>query len=231
MKRTGSLLERPTKKANLQRQPSVVLGDVIMADRFGGRRPKSSGVGLAPEKKYNDVTFNADATTTGSIVALNQMAAGDTALLRDGNKILMKSIQLRFTTELESLAQNAVCRFMIVYDKQTNLVNPTIAGAGTGPLDSIAPTSLRQIATTSRFKILKDMTFAINSTSNTAGALQIQYHDAYVKIPNDCQFCQFADGAAGAPNSGGLYLMFFSNIAAGATDVNVVGQARLRFFG
>jgi hypothetical protein len=194
-------------------------------------RTRLTGVGLKPELKFNDSSFNADATTTGSVVALNQMAAGDTALLRDGNRIKMKSIQLKFTLELEAITQNAVCRFLIVYDRNTNLTNPTIATAGTGPLDTITVQSLRQVATVSRFKVLYDKSFALNSTSDTATALQIQFEEVFVKIPLDCQDTAFADGAAGAPISGGLYLMFFSNIAAGATDVNVAGQARLRFWG
>lgn len=186
---------------------------------------------LGPELKFNDMAFAADATTTGSVVALNQMAAGDTALLRDGNKIQMKSIQLRFTLENEANTQNNAVRMMIVYDKQPNLSNPTIATAGTGPLDTITIQSLRQVATMSRFKVLSDRVYTINSTSDTAGALQIIHDEVFIKIPLDSQLTQFADGAAGAPQSGGLYLMFFGNVAAGAADCNVLGQARLRFWG
>jgi hypothetical protein len=201
----------------------------VTTTRVASRR--STSVALKPELKYNDASFAADATTTGSVVALNQMAAGDTALLRDGNKILMKSIQLKYTVECEAVTQNVVARFMIVYDRQTNVTNPTIATAGTGPLDSISPVSLRQVATTSRFKVLYDKVVVLNSTTTTATALQIAYEECFVKIPTDCQMTQFADGATGAPQTGGLYLMFFSNIAAGATDANVNGQARLRFWG
>lgn len=214
--RTAPKSTRPTKRAKTQ---------------FVPKAPAIRRVLLAPELKYNDASFNADATTTGSVVALNQMAAGDTALLRDGNRIKMKSLQLKWTMELEALAQNAVCRFMVVYDRNTNITNPTIATAGTGPLDTITVQSLRQVATVSRFKVLYDKVVPLNNTSDTAGALFITYEEAFIKIPLDCQDTSFSDGASGAPMSGGLYLMFFSNIAAGAADVNVSGQARLRFWG
>lgn len=195
------------------------------------RRKTISLVGVAPELKFNDVAFVTDATTTGSVVSLNNFAAGDTNLLRDGNRIKMKSIQLRFTLENEALNQNNAVRMMIVYDKQTNLTAPTIATAGTGPLDTITIQSLRQVATVSRFKILCDRVYVINSTSDTAGALQIIHDEIFVKIPLDSQDVAYGSGGATEPVSGGLYLMYFGNVAAGAGDVNVLGQARLRFWG
>jgi len=193
------------------------------------RRTKPSV--LSPELKFNDNAFATDATTTGAITALNQMAAGDTALLRDGNKILMKSIQLRFTLENEALNQNNAVRMLVVYDKNANLGTASIATAGTGPLDSITIQSLRQVATMSRFKVLSDKVYVLNSTSDTAGALQIIHDELFIKIPKDCQLTAFADGVSGAPITGHLLLMYFGNVAAGAGDVNVLGQARLRFWG
>lgn len=222
--------QRGFKKPRLQRQPSIVLQDVVMADRFQGVRRKPQA-GLAPELKFNDVSFVTDATTTGAVISLNNFAAGDTASTRDGNKILQKSIHLKYTCELESLAQNAVCRFIIVYDGQPNLAAPSIATAGTGPLDAITPTAMRQIATVSRFHVLSDNTFEINSQSDTAGALAIRYFETYIKIPEKYQAVTFGSSGATEPVTGGLYLMYLSTVAAGATDVNVVGSARLRFIG
>lgn len=208
---------RPTKF----RKPSAVKA----------KRARTSGASIAPELKFNDGPFTTDATTTGAIIALNQMAAGDTALLRDGNKIIMKTIQLRFFMQLEASTTNAIVRMFIVYDRNSNLGNPSIATAGTGPLDTITIQSLRQVATVSRFKVLWDQVYTLNQQNDTATSLQIIHDEVFVKIPADCQKTAFADGVAGAPISGGLYLMYFSNIAAGATDVDVNGQFRLRFWG
>lgn len=194
-------------------------------------RKKSVGVGIGQELKFHDVSFTTDATTTGVVVALNHMAAGDTALLRDGNKIRMKSIQLKWTSQLESIAANAVCRFMIVYDRQPNGVAPTIATATTGPLESISVVSMRQVASSTRFKVLYDHVFALNNTSDTAGAFQIRNDECFIKIPEEAQFASFVDGNAGAPQTGGLYLMYMSTLAAGASDVDIEGRARLRFWG
>lgn len=201
------------------------------------KKAKTSGsytptrVAVAPELKFNDNSFLTDATTTGAIVALNNMAAGDTALLRDGNRIQMKSIQVRFTAQTESLAANALIRMLIVYDKNSNLSTASIATSGTGPLDTISITSLRQVATTSRFKVLSDRVYALNNQSDTAGAFAKMHDEIYIKIPSDCQNTAFADGNAGAPISGNLLLMYFSDIAAGAGDVDINGQTRLRYYG
>lgn len=192
---------------------------------------KRVGVGIGQELKFNDVTFNTDASTTGTVVALNHMAAGDTALTRDGNKIRMKSIQLKWTSELESLAQNAVVRVMIVYDRQPNAAAPSIATAATGPLESISVNALRRVDTVTRFKVLYDNTYSLNNTNDTAGAFQIRFDECFVKIPEDCQLASFVDGNAGAPSTGGLYLMYMSTVASGATDVSMDGRARLRFWG
>ena len=215
------------RKASTQKGPKTFKRQKVA----GTKTYRTKSVVLAPELKYNDNAFATDATTTGAIVALNNMAAGDTALLRDGNKILNKSVQLRFTLENEASNQNNVVRMLVVYDKQPNLATATIAGAGTGPLDSITIQSLRQVATASRFKVLMDRVYNINSTSDTAGALQIIHDEIYFKVPEDCQMTQFADGASAAPITGNLLLMYFGNVAAGAGDVNVLGQARVRFLG
>jgi hypothetical protein len=194
-------------------------------------RRRSVGVGLAPELKFNDVAFVTDATTTGAVVALNQMAAGDTALLRDGNKIRMKSIQLRFTLQNESVTVNNIVRMMIVLDRQPNAANPTIATAGTGPLDTITIQSLRQVATVSRFKVLWEGIYTLNNENDTATCLKIVHDEVFIPIKDKDQLTVFADGASGPPINGGLYLMYFGNTAAGVTDVDVLGQARLRFWG
>lgn len=219
MKRKLSSTAKKPKPA-LKRQKTLVIQAVPV---------RASG--LKAELKFNDASFSTDATTTGAITALNNMAAGDTALLRDGNRIKMKSIQLRFTLENEAQNQNNAVRMMIVYDRNANLSTASIATAGTGPLDTITIQSLRQVATVSRFKVLWDKVYVLNSQSDTAGALCITHDEVFIKIPSDCQDTAFADGTAAAPISGNLLLMYFGNVAAGAGDVNVLGQARLRYWG
>lgn len=214
------------KKPRMSRQPSVVLGDVIMADVRRGR--KSSPVGLAAEKKFFDSITVTDATTTASVLSLNNMGAGDTALLRDGNKILCLSVQLRGSFQLESLAANSIVRYMVIHDKNANGTAPTAAQVFEG---TPAVTALKSIGNASRFTTLLDKTIVINNQSDTAGAMAKAYVSEYIKVPRDLQLAAFTDGTAAVPISGSLSLLIIGDIAAGAADVDVVMSTRIRFIG
>lgn len=198
--------------------------DVVMADQQ--RRKSQALVGLTQELKFNDTAFNTDATTTGAIIALSTFAAGDTSLLRDGNKILVRSFELRVRLELEAVTQNAVCRFLLVRDKNANIAAPpTIAGS---IITAVSPEALREIAYMSRYDVLMDKTITINEGS---GAVQKAFFKKYIKVPQDQALTSFSDGTAAIPVSNSYSLIYLSDVAAGATDVNVFGNCRMRFVG
>lgn len=206
MKRKTTVKEvRPAKKQRTTSQPRMA-------------------VSLAPEVKYMDVAFATDATTTTVVVPLNSIPTGDTALTRDGNKVAQRALELRVRMELEAITQNAVARFVVVHDKNANVAAPIWATV----FDSATPESLRLIATLSRYTILMDKTVTIN---NNSGATQKGFFKKWIKIPPELQLVTFADSGTGVPVTGSLTLMYLSDVAAGATDLNVNGQARLRFIG
>lgn len=213
------------KPRTLARQPSVVLGDVIMQDVGRGRR---ANVALAPEKKFFDSVQITDASTTATILNLNNMAAGDTAITRDGNKIICRSIQLRGTFQNESLAVNNVVRYMVIHDKNSNGTAPTLAQVFEG---TPAVQGMKSISNASRFTTLLDKTVVLNNSSDTAGAFQIVYISEYIKVPQALQLSAFADGTGAVPISGSLSLIIIGSTAAGANDVDVIMNTRLRFIG
>lgn len=191
-------------------------------------RTKKANVSIGVEKKFFDSVTVTDATTTTSVLNLNNMGAGDTALLRDGNKILCKSIQLRGSFSLEAVSANAIVRYMIVHDKNGNGTAPTAAQVFEG---TPAVQALKNIGNASRFVTLLDKTIVLNSTTTTATALQKEYISEYVKIPQNLQLAAYADGTAAVPITGSLSLLIISDLAAGAADVDVVVNTRLRFIG
>ena len=222
--------KRPFKRPRPSAPVLAAAADVVMRDAFGGgrgRRPPAA-VALAPEKKFFDSVTITDATTTASILNLNNMAAGDTVLLRDGNKIICKSIQLRGTFQNESLAQNNVIRYMVIHDKNSNGTAPTAAQVFEG---TPSVQGMKSIANASRFTTLLDKTVVLNNLSDTAGAMAFAYISEYVKIPANLQLSAFADGTAAVPVSGSLSLIIIGSTAAGATDVDVIMNTRLRFIG
>lgn len=215
------------RKATFQKQ-----GTGKKAKTTGAAAQVKAGASLTDELKYNDVAFATDATTTATVVDLNNFAAGDTVNLRDGNKVSMRSLELRVALELEAITQNATCRFVVVVDKNANAAAPTFSGSVvTSVFDAATPAALRQISTMSRFTILMDKTFVINQSASNAGGVQKFFFKKYIKIAPFLQLASWGSNAAGVPLSNSLSLLYISDVAAGVADVNVAGQARLRFVG
>lgn len=205
----------------------------------GRKKPKVAAVArkssalkdLTPELKYNDVSFNTDATTTETVVALTTVAAGDTALLRDGNKVICKSLELRIHLTNEALTQSNVVRFVVVKSIQANAAAPTWSSgnATTDVFDASTITARRATTTATKYKIIMDQTLVVNQFGSTGGALNMEYFHKYMKLPDEVT--QYGDGTASVPMTNAYYLLYLGSTAAGATDCDVVGTARLRFVG
>lgn len=218
MKRKASTQTGAAKKKPALERQGAVYG-------YAALTRKKSSLTLTPELKYNDVTFSTDATTTETVVSLTNFAAGDTALLRDGNKIQPKSLNLRVSFANEALTQSNLIRCVVVLDKQPNAVAPTYATV----FDAATVVAQRQVATASRFTILCDDVVTLNALSGTGGAVSKAFWQRYISLPS--MITTYSGSAAAEPYTNGLYFMYLGDTAAGATDVDVVGSARLRFLG
>lgn len=193
-----------------------------------GRRQLS----IKPELKYNDVTINTDATATETVVALTTIAAGDTALLRDGNKIIVKSIEFRILVANEALTQGNAVRFALVKSMQANAAAPTwfVGTVTTDVFDASTVTARRSVVTASRYKVLMDEVIVVNQEGGTGAAVSQAYFHKYLKTFKE-EITQYGDGTASVPMTNAYYLMYVGSVAAGATDLDVAGTARLRFVG
>jgi len=180
---------------------------------------------LLPEPHYFDADLGGDATTTPTIVPLASVGAGDTNVVRDGNKIAMRSLNLRISYDTESIAQNVRARFVVVVDLQSNGTSP----AWTDVYDSATIESQRLVSALPRFVVLMDKTVSINSTTSTAGAFQKAFFKKHIKLPNIV--ANYASAAAAVALTNSLTLMYISDVAAGGTDLNVAGRSRLTFVG
>jgi len=219
-KRTGSSSSKqPTKKPRLARQNA--------SGNLGAK--KSRRVTIGEELKYNDVNFNTDATTTETVVALTTFAAGDTALTRDGNKIIPKSLELRILCTNEASTQSNTIRFVVVKSMQANGAAPTwFAGAaGQDVFDELSVTARRAVETASRYKIIMDHIEVVNQTNSTSS--NQAYIHKYMKLTEE--IITYASSASSVPITNAYYLMYLGTTAAGIVDEDVVGRARLRFVG
>jgi hypothetical protein len=191
---------------------------------------RTKSVSIGEELKYADTAIAGDATTTETVISLSSIAAGDTALTRDGNRAIYKSVELRINVANEAATQNNTVRFVVVKSMQANQAAPTWntgAGALTDVFDASTVTARRNVATASRFQIMMDKTIVLNQS--TTGALQQAYIHKYFKLPQ--VLTTYADNQNLIPMTNAYFLMYVGSTAAGVVDTDVVGTARLRFVG
>lgn len=185
------------------------------------RRPLS--VAIAPEKKFFDVAVSQPANISTTTVGLTAIGAGDTALLRDGNKLIVKSIHVKLTGANKTLTANNTVRFALVKNLQAN------GGSTlwTSVYDSSTITAHRNVQTASQYKVIWDEVIDVNQGSD--GALQRFSFEKFVKLPPDVT--TYAQAAAQDPMTNSYSLLYIGSNVLGATDLSVSGSVRVRFVG
>lgn len=173
------------------------------------------------EKKYIDTTvtscFPATTVTTWGISLLNGVSQGLTMNARVGNKIQMKSIQLRLVTPAYV---NDLTRIRVIYDKNTNGATPAV---GAIILEQDDNTAMIEKNTAGRFITLCDEYI---DHSESAATNYMEWHK-YIKC--DLPVVYQADGATvSVINAGGLFLMINHGGATFATQA-IASYARVRF--
>lgn len=188
--------------------------------RTGGLLPNPTNV----ERKWKDTQVLDDATSTASITCLNLMTQGAGPSQRIGQRILVKSIQLRAHISREDVASTTteVMRIMLYYDRQPNGALPAITDINV----TNATASLRSMANTGRFFCLMDENVVI-STANGGNSYEI--FDKFIKCNLPVYYNAGNAGTIADLSTGSLLLIYVGDQAAGADDINVVANARLRY--
>lgn len=181
---------------------------------------------VRPELKHYDTDLSGNYVNVDSFVqGLTAIGQGDTDVLRDGTKIMIKSLQIRFAlsatsdiTELES------CRLVLV---KTNWNNATeVAPTWANVFKETNVNSLREIdgQRSQQFQVLWDRTFKL--MYDTDGTMRNRVDTKIFKRFNhECTF----DGSATIPQTGGLWLMGVGTLSTGLTYIPINGYARVRF--
>lgn len=223
---------------------SIFILQSTMLATSGTRKRSASGsrtvkrVRLAPkyaaprqELDFLDTAVVTDATTTAVVLLLNGMAQGTTASTRVGRKIMIKSIQWKISAAAESLLNQVGSRihWALVWDKQSNGAAP----AYTDIYDTATPTSMFNISNSSRFVILKSDDVVVTGVNNngtnmaTVGAHQII--NGYRRCELPVQYNAGNAGTVADIQTGGLFLVYVGDIAAGTSDVDMTGVVRIRY--
>lgn len=195
--------------------------------RFGTGRSNNAQI----EKKFYDTPLSLPASTgvTSTTQATGQIAVGiaqgTSASTRIGQKIIIKSIQVKLNATLAAGATDTdIVHVYLVQDTQTNGVQATYADVfdTSGDIGS----EMRNMANSNRFKILKHFTFRLNADAGVAAAFggDYQQDECFIKCNIPIMYNSNA-GAITEIKTNSLFLLHGSN----AGVATVTGNARLRY--
>lgn len=215
-----------------------------------GLVPAARHVSRAPELKSMDVAPNTQVlNTAANFDVLNAVPVGSAFYNRIGNKISMKSLELRGYIAQTANAGTGVAeyiRIVILYDAQANGAYPTWADiftsyAGDGTTTSTSVDFLN-INNRERFKILMDDTICVTNNANTAltnatagfadyTKNEVNIH-RYIRLKN--MVCNYkgstSPGIIGDIATGSLILVTLGNIVSGMEKYNLQWASRLRYY-
>lgn len=203
-------------------------------DRTGGYYGRFSGPGA--ELKFFDTALNfnfdatAEAASTAATGQLDLIPQGVTESTRIGRKACIKSIQVEATVLLTSAASAASavdCRLMLVQDTQANGAQASFADVYNG---TAAPTALRNIANSERFKVLKDWRWQMNpgAGATTAYNSVVDHIAYYTKCDIPLEFSS-TTGAITELKSNHVFLCYGAGGVGNDDTVQLVGNVRCRF--
>jgi len=183
---------------------------------------------LGPELKTIDVTSGPAAfATTGAVLLLNGVATGTDYNTRVGRKILLKSMNFKLSTYINSACPNGdIIRTMIVYDTQANGAAPTVANI----LQTVAWDSPMNLDNRDRFKVLYDKYRSIPAYNYAAGAITTGDFSSplvkvYKRLSYDVNFSG-TGATVGSIATGSVYLL---TISFNGSGVGYYVNSRIRF--
>lgn len=211
--------------------PGVIPGytrRVGMYGRFGG--PGRRG---QVEQKFFDtiltmVPSGTVASTTNATGGINVgIAQGFRAVDRIGSKIIIKSVQMKLACSMgPGVTSGDMCHFYLIQDTQANGAYPVAADVFTQIGAVSAGLHMRNIENGARFKVLKHMTFKLNSDAGVAGAFDGDYQqqDIFIKCNIPVSYSS-TTGAITEIKSNNLFVVRGSTGAVAGFD----GVCRIRY--
>ncbi len=172
------------------------------------------------ELKFADNGITTTAlSVAGVIIQLTNLATGDTAITREGNKVVIRKIEISGNL---SAASDAFCRIMLIKDTQTNGAIYTSADIiqDNTAHDNIVSQANR--VNMKRFKILRDWKIRlVHNTSQESAQFKL---NRKVRIPINYGS---DNGDITDVNSNGLSLLQMTNVVADFPTITT--SIRLRF--
>lgn len=198
--------------------------DVQMIDRPLGFRPKKA----LTESKHVDLaaaTYGFD--TTGSIALLHTIAQGNDNNQRIGRQVKLFRLWMRGIAQAKTATTTALCRLIIVYDKETVKALPLV----TDVLESANAKAHKNDDNKKRFKFLYDETFVMAGNTTTP-ATGLEAKAIAESIPlgfREVDFAALGTGAIADIIKGGLYVVTVGDTVSGTAACNASIGFRVYF--
>lgn len=174
------------------------------------------------ERKYVDYNVTAQAiSNAGVVLYLSGIVQGDTATSRDGDSIRSKSLFHRCEF-LTTAGTPAVVRCLVFVDTQNAGALPAV----TDVLQTASRLSPLSMTNSKRFIVLQDELIDLNNPVTAAGMYKTMKF--YKKTDFHIKYRDTTSSVTGA-NNNGIFCLYISNIAAGATTPSVSFSNRIRF--
>ncbi len=202
----------------------------------GYKKAKYQCHDLQGEKNYFDsLVTGADIDNTPVIDPLNIIPVGSAVEQRLGRRVQMASAYIRCNVippVVSSGNSPIICRFMLIYDKQTNGALP----AGTDFLDAATVHSQLNMENRARFEVLLDKTITLNTTAGVGDgttnfwAVQGLFWKKFIKLHRRDVIYGSSVPSIADIATGGLYFFFLSNKAAGVLAPTADYEIRVRYY-
>lgn len=188
---------------------------------------------ISPELKLHDAAFaSIGVNTTGAIYIVPTINQGDESLERIGLKISVSSLQFKYVINSTGGGDQQLARVIIFTDSMTSgdANVPTVGASDTDTdlLESLNIYALPNHETKARYRILYDKTHRLSDTEGK----EIAYANYYKKFKSGKKM--FFTGTADAQSSMGrgcIYVAVLGNISSAASDPELNGTFRMRFYG
>lgn len=165
------------------------------------------------ELKRYDGVISQNIPNTYSVVCLNQIAAGDDALERDGNSILAKYLTIKYNLVMGSSAIATLVRIMCLVDSQNQGSTPTQTDVFGSLNPLIAPVN---IDSTQRFTVLFDD--HVNLSNNGTRTI---FRKHYKKLNFHIRYTSTSSTSF---NKNSIFLIFLSNEAEDTPAFDMINR-------
>lgn len=180
------------------------------------------------EWKFHDVSQSSTViTSTGTFFKLSEIAQGNTSQTREGLKIRLHSIDLRYRIALnESNLNGNIMRMILFYDTENSGSYPTASEL----LESETITSHKEMhENRGRFKILFDKVYCLNeSVADTGKSIYKKYYKKFKKFAPNIEYV----GSNADESHNGKNALFLYCLGEEVTNgPAIVFDSRIRFTG